>query len=208
MGRQENTKELFVIEALKLFGERGYDSVRISDIAEAVGCTAPALYKHYKNKQELFAVILEESKKNFDQVMEKMQIDYKDRLEEREKIISMTEKDFVDRIISIFNHAISNPMASAFRHFMNIEQYHIKELAEIYSSRYVFSQYEQNEALFLILMEAGRMEKGDAYILAVEFVSPVIVMIDLCDRDPSREKYAREVLESHVKNFYRRNIKS
>lgn len=30
MGRQENTKELFLWEALKLFSERGYDNVTLA----------------------------------------------------------------------------------------------------------------------------------------------------------------------------------
>ena len=47
MPRQDNTKDLFLYEALKLFGERGFDSVKISEIAGAVGCVPSALYRHY-----------------------------------------------------------------------------------------------------------------------------------------------------------------
>ena len=52
--KKESTKKQFLIEALRLFAEFGYDSVSISQIAERVGCSAPALYKHYSGKHALF----------------------------------------------------------------------------------------------------------------------------------------------------------
>lgn len=38
------TKEKFLIGALRLFAEKGYDAVSVAEIASAVGVTAPALY--------------------------------------------------------------------------------------------------------------------------------------------------------------------
>ena len=43
-----STKERILNEALRLFSEKGYSDVYVSDIAEAVGIKAPSLYKHYK----------------------------------------------------------------------------------------------------------------------------------------------------------------
>lgn len=49
-----NTKQKILNEALTLFSEKGYSSVYVGDIADAVGIKAPSLYKHYKSKQEIF----------------------------------------------------------------------------------------------------------------------------------------------------------
>ena len=57
-----NTKKRIIEEALILFSEKGYSDVYVNDIAKAVGIKAPSLYKHYKNKQEIFNAILEELK--------------------------------------------------------------------------------------------------------------------------------------------------
>ena len=59
--KKESTKKQFLTEALKLFAEFGYDSVSISQIAERVGCSAPALYKHYSGKHALFDEIIEKA---------------------------------------------------------------------------------------------------------------------------------------------------
>ena len=65
--KKENisTKEMFMDEALRLFAERGYDAVSVSEIADAVGCSAPALYKHFSGKRDLFDAILERSEQGF-----------------------------------------------------------------------------------------------------------------------------------------------
>jgi AcrR family transcriptional regulator len=39
--------------AARLFRDKGYDTVRMADIAAAVGVTTPALYRHYPTKQAL-----------------------------------------------------------------------------------------------------------------------------------------------------------
>ena len=48
------TKERILKESLTLFSEKGYSDVSVGEIARAVGIKAPSLYKHYKNKQEIF----------------------------------------------------------------------------------------------------------------------------------------------------------
>jgi len=44
-----------VVEAWTLFAERGYDHVRLADIAQAAEVSAPAVHYHFANKWEIFA---------------------------------------------------------------------------------------------------------------------------------------------------------
>ena len=44
--------------ALQLFAGNGYEAVSVSEIAGALGMTKGALYKHYKNKRDIFDHIL------------------------------------------------------------------------------------------------------------------------------------------------------
>ena len=46
---QNDTKKRIRDTALKLFAERGYAGVSVSDIAVGVGIKAPSLYKHYSS---------------------------------------------------------------------------------------------------------------------------------------------------------------
>ena len=48
-----STKQKFVIETNKLLEEKGLEGVRVRDIAERVGCTAAALYKHFDSMDHL-----------------------------------------------------------------------------------------------------------------------------------------------------------
>ena len=52
-------KQRYLEIAEGLFTERGYKSVSIRDIAQACGVTNAALYYHFKNKESLFAEVLE-----------------------------------------------------------------------------------------------------------------------------------------------------
>ena len=53
-----NTKEAILVTALELFGRDGYEGVSVSQIAEQLGMTKGALYKHYTNKRDIFDHIL------------------------------------------------------------------------------------------------------------------------------------------------------
>jgi AcrR family transcriptional regulator len=49
-----DTKESILKAALGLFAVKGYEAVSVSQIAGTLGMTKGALYKHYKNKRDVF----------------------------------------------------------------------------------------------------------------------------------------------------------
>jgi len=54
-----DTKEYIIDKAYKLFLEKSYESVSISDISKAIGFTKGALYHHFRNKEELFQAVID-----------------------------------------------------------------------------------------------------------------------------------------------------
>ncbi len=54
----EGTKKRIIRITSDLFSERSYLGVSMSDIAERVGITKPALYYHFSSKMELYAEVL------------------------------------------------------------------------------------------------------------------------------------------------------
>ena len=58
-GLNMKTKDKILIEALSLFSVSGFSGVSVRDIAKAVGIRESAIYKHYKNKQDIFDCIVE-----------------------------------------------------------------------------------------------------------------------------------------------------
>lgn len=59
------TRSRIVEAATGMFLARGFDAVTTSQLAEAAGITAPALYWHFKSKMDLFAEVLETSYRSF-----------------------------------------------------------------------------------------------------------------------------------------------
>ncbi len=52
------TRELILQTALKLFSQKGFEAVSVRDIAAELELTAPALYVHFKSKQDILEAIL------------------------------------------------------------------------------------------------------------------------------------------------------
>ncbi|HEX2920103.1 MAG TPA: TetR/AcrR family transcriptional regulator [Bacteroidales bacterium] len=55
----ENTKDFIIDEAFKLFLNRSYEAVSISDVSSAAGLTKGALYHHFKNKEDLYVMVID-----------------------------------------------------------------------------------------------------------------------------------------------------
>ena len=65
MNTESGMREKILESAKSLFIEHGYHGLAMREIAEALGVTKPALYYHFKDKEELFLAILQ---KNLDDI--------------------------------------------------------------------------------------------------------------------------------------------
>ena len=57
-GRRTDTRDRIQKAALELFVERGYTETTLREIAERVGVTRPALYYHFRAKEEILTSIV------------------------------------------------------------------------------------------------------------------------------------------------------
>lgn len=53
-----HTKDNIIKTALRLFLQKGYEKTSLNHIAREVGITKPAIYHHFKNKDQLFHQVL------------------------------------------------------------------------------------------------------------------------------------------------------
>lgn len=67
--RPKDRKKQILHQAVRLFTERGFHSVRLEEIAEAAGVTARALYRHYENKQALLAAAIITAQEEYQSVL-------------------------------------------------------------------------------------------------------------------------------------------
>lgn len=53
-----------------------------------------------------------------------------------------------------------------------------------------------------LLISGGVIEEHDPETMAVTYISAVITLLGVCDRQPEREKECLEKLDAHVRLFY------
>lgn len=58
-GRPARMRDRLLLAAEEAFAGRGYDASPLEDIAAAVGISASATYKHYRNKMALYRAVIE-----------------------------------------------------------------------------------------------------------------------------------------------------
>lgn len=56
---QKPTAERILDAAENLFAEKGYSATSLGDVADRVGIRSPSLYNHFRNKEALYAAVLE-----------------------------------------------------------------------------------------------------------------------------------------------------
>ena len=201
--RQEDTKQRILDEALKLFSERGYDAVSVGEIAQAVGVKAPSLYNHFSGKQAIFEAIVESTAAQYEADTGKINIHVQDAARDIPIFTEITEDALFAKVRQIFEYSLHNEPIRRFRRMMTIEQFRSPELAALYSRRYVDRMIAYHAGIFRALIAAGEIRPEDPDTLAMMYVSPVLTLIAICDRQPERESECLEKLRQHVILFFR-----
>lgn len=199
-----DTKENILHTALRLFARDGYEAASVSDIAAELGMTKGALYKHYKNKRDIF-----------DSIVERMyQMDV-----ERAKKYEVPEETFDKSPSAYRNTAVDNikvfieeqfyfltkdEFASNFRKMLTLEQYRNPEIMELYQKCFVSGPVSYMEDLFREMMEQDIWNKSNPKQLALEFYAPFYLLLSISDATPDN-KEAATLLAAHIERFIEKN---
>lgn len=196
-----NTKKKIIEEALILFAEKGYSDVYVNDIAKAVGIKAPSLYKHFKNKQEIFNAILEELKESYTEHAAAIGIDGNDTNRDAGIYDNMSEEVLIGAGQNLFLYFLHDQHMKLFRKLLTIEQFRDSELADLYTKQYFDGPLSYQGELFRILIAKGKFKQADAGILALQFYAPIYTLLTVCDRQPDREQEALKLIAAHIRQF-------
>lgn len=201
--KREDTRQIILDKALELFSVRGYDSVSVGEIAEAVGIKAPSLYNHFPGKRAIFDGIVETTAARYEADTGRLQIHMQNVAQDIPAFTEITEETLFERVRQIFLYSLHDEGISRFRRMMTIEQFRSPELAELYSQRYVDRVLAYHAGIFRALMAAGEIRETDPDALSMLYVAPVLTLIGVCDRQPEREGECLEKLRRHVSLFFR-----
>ena len=198
-----NTKEKILLASLELFSKDGYEAVSVSMIADALGITKGALYKHYTNKRDIFDSILRRMEENDRSGAERFSLPVGIFDEMPESYKNTAIEQLVGFTMAQFIYWTEDPFASRFRQMITLEQFRSPELAALYSRRYVERILRYHAGIFRALIASGEICAEDPDALAMMYVSPVLTLIGICDRQPEREPECLEKLQNHVQLFFR-----
>ena len=130
--KNATTKQRILIEAVKLFAKEGYEAVSVDQIANAVGIKAPSLYKHYKNKRDIFDSIL-----RFMEQRDREQAAASSLPEGTAEVMPETyEQSCIADLITFskqqFQYWTKDDFAASFRKMLTGEQYRSEEMNGLY----------------------------------------------------------------------------
>lgn len=191
-----DTKERILKIALELFAEKGYLGTSMSDIANRLGITKGALYKHYTGKQEIL-----------DSIVERMnQMDY-----ERAQAYEMPEAQpdgFAETYLHTpiekirayamaqFDHWTKEPFSSNFRKMLTLEQYRDPKLGRLYRDYLATGPTGYMAAIFRKLTDSDEA----AMQLALEFYGPMFLLYSVYDGAGGKDSVA-PMLSAHIDRF-------
>lgn len=181
-----DTKERILETALELFAQNGYLGTSMNDIAQQLGFTKAALYKHYTSKQEIL-----------DRIVEHMnEMDY-ERAESYE--MPETEPDgFAEAYLNTpiqkiraysmaqFDHWTKEPFSSNFRKMLTLEQYRDPKLAQLHHDYLAGGPLEYMAAIFRKLTDTDEA----AMQLALEFYGPMYLLYSVYDGAQDKDSVA------------------
>lgn len=200
-----DTKERILMTALRLFARNGYEAVSVSTIAGELGMTKGALYKHYKNKRDIFDSIVErmyqldaERSRQYEVPEEKYEVTSK----AYENVSMDSIKNFT---VAQFIFWTEDDFASNFRKMLTLEQYRNAEMAELYSNCITLGPVAYMEDIFREMILKGKLKKVDPKQLAFEFYSPMYLLINVSDTSKDKGKLL-ELLNTHIQRFFYNNI--
>ena len=196
----KTTKETIIKVSLQLFAERGFDAVSTSMIANQLGITKGALYRHFESKQAIFDAIwncmleLDAERAAEDSVPEKKYS------EDAESYRSVNGHNLCEFVNKQFDFWTENEFACNFRRMITLEQFKTPEMTKLYQDVICAGPVQYTKDIFTELGKQGKLNQAaldmGPEILAIQLFAPLAFVIQLYDGGMSSI-----VLKEHLKKI-------
>ena len=189
MLNKNSTREKILKSALNMFSEKGYDGVGVDLIAEKCGLKGPSIYKHFKGKEEILDVLISNLEDYYNE---------KFGFEQNNVKIPDSMDELIANAFEQINFTMNDESIKKTRKLLTLEQFRNKKIAKIASTHICEGISNLYCIIFQKMMDKKVINKTDARMLSIEFVYPVSILIQTCDREPERKD---EILET-IKNYF------
>lgn len=189
-----NRKEEILTVALHLFARDGYEAVSVSQIAGELDITKGALYRHYKNKRDIFDCIVERMEQGDSGQAAEYDMPEDEKERELESYENVSIDDFVGYSKSMFEYWTEDDFASSFRKMLTIEQFRSDEMQRLYQQYLVGGPASYVKDLFESMGIVNAEDK------AVRFYAMMLFYYSIYDAADDKEKVKKE-FESAISNM-------
>jgi len=198
---KNNTKQQILNAALELFSVQGYEATSISQLAESVGIRKASLYSHFENKQDILDTLVDNSLEEYNKHSVFANSNWEDE-EFTKDFVGKNPEELSKVILGQVRFVIHDPVVSKARKMLVIEQFINPKLSKLHSKQNFDDVIHYCEGMIRFLIKQGYLIDMNPAVMAVQFSSPITVLMNLCDREPEREKEAIELIERHIKQFF------
>ena len=194
-----NTKQEILEASLELFSVQGFEATSISRIANAVGVRKASLYSHFGSKQAILDALVQEVLEQYEGHSLFARADW----ENDAGRLPQTADDAVQMIQGQIRFILHDPAISRARKMLVIEQFQNPELAKLQTKQNYSDVLRYFTGLVKQLIRLEVLAEDDPETMAAQFCLPISVWINLCDREPDRESEVMELVEKHIRQFFR-----
>ena len=194
-----NTKQEILEASLELFSVQGFEATSISQIAGAVGIRKASLYSHFENKQAILDALVKEVLEQYEEHSLFAKANQAKDVDE----LPLTPDAAVQMILGQIRYILHDSYISRARKMLVIEQFQNSELALLQTKQNYSDVLQYFTGLMNGLTQHGVLVEDDPEIMAAQLCLPISVWINLCDREPDREREVLELAEKHIRQFFR-----
>ena len=194
-----NTKQEILEVALDLFSVQGFEATSVSQIAGAVGIRKASLYSHIENKHAILAALVMEVLEQY----EKHSIFAREDWNNDVGKLPLTPDAAVQMIQGQIRYILHEPYISKARKMLVIEQFRNTELAKLQTKQNYSDIMRYFTGLVKHMIQNGVLTEEDPEIMAAQLCLPISTWINLCDREPERESEVMEMVDKHIRQFFR-----
>ena len=127
-----DTKEAILLAALRLFAADGYEAASTRAIAEALGITKGALYRHYRGKRDIFDHILARMEQRDAERARAFALPEGTRAEMEPAYRSVSVGQLLAFGRAQYVYWTRDDFAAPFRRMLTLEQYRSAEMGRLY----------------------------------------------------------------------------
>ena len=190
------TKERILETALELFAQNGYLGTSMSMIAERLGITKAALYKHYTGKQEILDRIVERMNELDCERAAQYQMPQAETAQFAKAYLSAPAERILAYSTAQFNHWTQEPFPADFRKMLTLEQYRDPRMANLYQRYLAKGPVAYMEPIF----EQLTKDSQKARQLVLDFYGPIFLLYSIYDGAEEKESVV-DILDRHVDSF-------